>query len=194
MGIREQRRQFDTIRQLLAPYVTAGNEGIAGQLALMGLSGPEEQQAQIDNIQNGAQYGSMIESGEDAILANASATGGLRGGNTQGALAQFRPQILSQLIQQQMAQFGGLASIGQNAAAGTGNAASAMGNNITDLRAQQGAARAGAALAGGQAQSNIWGGLGSLAGFAGGGGFGGGGFNGGINIGGPNSLFGNGGF
>ncbi len=175
-GIAEQRRQFDTIRGLLAPYVSAGTKGLAGQMALMGLSGNDAQAAAIQNIQNGPQFGSMVKTGEDAILANASATGGLRGGNTQSALAQFRPQILSQLINQQMQNLGGLSSIGQNSAAGTGNAASAMGNNITDLLAQQGAAQAGGALGQGQAASNLWGGIaagaGNLLGQLGGGGFG----------------------
>ena len=64
----------------------------------------------------------MVFQGENAMLQNAAATGGLRGGNLQGALAKFRPQVLSQLINQRMAQLGGLAGMGQQAATtlGTG--------------------------------------------------------------------------
>ena len=114
----------------------------------------------------------MQQQGNNAILANASATGGLRGGNTQAALAQFSPQLLSQLIQQQFGNLGGLTSVGQNAAAGVGNAGMQTGNSITNLLQQQGAAQAGAALAGGRASMGAWsGGMGALGTFAGGGGF-----------------------
>ncbi|WP_449405980.1 hypothetical protein [Massilia phosphatilytica] len=34
-------------------------------------------------------FQALQQQGNDAILANASATGGLRGGNVQGALGQF---------------------------------------------------------------------------------------------------------
>ena len=57
----------------------------------------------------------MVQQGQDAILQNASAIGGLRGGNTQAALAQFRPALLSQLIAEQYNRLGGLSSLGQNA-------------------------------------------------------------------------------
>lgn len=164
LGIDEQRRQFDAIRKLLTPYVNAGKTGLVGQLALLGMSGRDKQQAAINGIQGGAQYQSMVQNGENAILANASATGGLRGGNTQAAIAQFRPQVLSQLIQSQIGNLGGLASLGQNAAAGVGNAGQASANNITDLLGQVGSAQAGVALARGQANSNLWGGLAQGAG------------------------------
>ncbi len=39
LGIEEQRRQFDQVRALLQPYVSAGNTGLAAQLDLMGLGG-----------------------------------------------------------------------------------------------------------------------------------------------------------
>jgi hypothetical protein len=105
-----------------------------------------------------------MEQGENAILQNASATGGLRGGNVQAALAKFRPQLLNQLIQQRFQNLGGITSIGQNAAAGTGNAGMNSANQITNLLQQQGAAQAGAALASGNAQAQAWGGVGQSIG------------------------------
>jgi hypothetical protein len=154
-GIAEQRRQFDQIQQLLAPYVNAGTGALAGQQDLLGRNGAAAQQSAIDGIQNSAQFKALQQQGNDAILANASATGGLRGGNTQAALAQFQPQLLSQLIEQQYQRLGGLTSLGQNAAAGTGNAGLQTGNNITQLLGQQGQAQAGAALAAGKANGQF---------------------------------------
>jgi hypothetical protein len=154
-GIDEQRRQFDQIQQLLSPYVAAGNGALAGQQNLLGLNGADAQRAAINGIQASPQFAALQQQGNNAILANASATGGLRGGNVQGALAQFSPALLSQLIQQQYQNLGGLTGIGQSSAAGVGNAGLQTGNNVTQLLGQQGQAQAGASLATGKADSQF---------------------------------------
>lgn len=168
LGIEEQRRQFDIVQGLLAPYVGAGTDAISQQMSLLGLGGADAQAAAISAIESGPQMAALQQQGENAILQNASATGGLRGGNTQGALAQFRPQLLNSLIDQQYSRLGGLAGLGQASAAGTGAAAQSTGNNISGLLQQQGAALAGNALAQGQAQANAFGSITGAAGFLGG--------------------------
>lgn len=164
-GIREQRRQFDRVQRLLNPYVKAGGKGLRQQMALGGMSGRKEQRRAISAIERGAEFEELTRQGEEAILQNASATGGLRGGNTQAALAQFRPQVLSSLINQQYGRLGGLTSMGQNAAAGVGNAGMQTGSNVANLYGQQGAAAAGSAMAQGQAFGNV---MGSISQYAGG--------------------------
>lgn len=170
-GIDEQRRQFDAVQQLLSPYVNAGTGALGAQQNLIGLGGPGAQQQAIDALKNGPQFQSMLQQGENSILSNASATGGLRGGNVQAALGQFSPQLLSQLINQQYSQLGGLTSVGQNAAAGVGNAGLSTGNNISGLLQQQGAAQAGGYLAQGKADAGyanaITSGIGMYAGLGG---------------------------
>lgn len=145
-GIAEQRRQFDAIRQLLQPYTEIGAGALSAQQALVGLSGADAQQQAISAIQSSPQFAALQQQGENSILANASATGGLRGGNVQGALAQFSPALLSSLIDQQYSRLGGLTSLGQNAAAGVGNAGMQTGMNVSNLLQQQGAAQAGGYL------------------------------------------------
>lgn len=159
-GIAEQRYQFDALKALLKPYSDAGLQSLSGQQDLLGLNGGPAQQNAITGIQNSPAFGALTQQGENAILQNASATGGLRGGNVQSALAQFRPQLLAQLIEQQFGKLGGITSIGQNAAAGQGNAGMNTGNNIATLMQQGGAAQAGAAIAQGRAQSTAFGALG----------------------------------
>jgi len=149
-GIDEQRRQFDLTQKLLGPYAQAGEGALSAQQALIGLAGPEAQAAAIRNIEMSPQFTSMVAQGENAMLQNASATGGLRGGNTQAALAQFRPNLLSGLIQQQYQNLGGLTTTGANAAAGVGSAGMQTGANVSNLLQQQGAATAGGQLAAGQ--------------------------------------------
>ena len=195
-GIDEQRRQFDKVQELLKPYSTAGEKALGGlepfaavgapaleqQQALLGLRGPEAQRKAISGIEQGGQFQALTQQGENALLQNASATGGLRGGNIQGALAQFRPQLLSSLIDQQYGRLGGLtalgqtttqnlAGLGQASAAGTGASAQTTGANIANLLGQQGAAQAGAEIAQGKAfgaiPAAISGGLGLFSGLGG---------------------------
>lgn len=167
-GIEEQRRQFDAVQELMKPYVNAGTGALSGQQDLLGLNGAAKQQAAINSINSSPAMQTYLQQGENAILQNASATGGLRGGNTQSALSQFRPQLLNQLVNQQYQNLGGLTSIGQNSAAGVGNAGMQSANNIGNLLSQMGAAQAGNAMAQGQASANQWANIGNIAGQLGG--------------------------
>lgn len=161
-GIAENRRQFDIARTLLAPYVAAGTSSLGSYMNLSGAGGAAAQQAEIDALRASPQFGSLTRQGEEAILQNASATGGLRGGNTQGALANYRTDVLSSLIDKQLGRYGGLINIGQNSAAGTGSAAMAMGANNAQLMQQAGAAQAGGIVAGSNAITNAIGGVGGF--------------------------------
>jgi hypothetical protein len=150
-GIAEQRRQFDALQALLKPYTEAGVPALEQQQAFLGLRGPEEERAAIERIQGGQTFQALQQQGENAILQNASATGGLRGGNVQGALAQFRPALLNQVLEQQYSRLGGMTQLGQRSAAGVGAAGMESGTNVANLLSQQGAALAGGEL--GQAKA-----------------------------------------
>lgn len=163
-GVEEVRRQFDAIQELMKPYVDAGGKGLNGMMDLIGLNGPEAQQAAYAGVEGSPEFAELTRQGEEAILANASATGGLRGGNTQGALAQFRPALLSQLIGERFSRLGGITQMGQAAAAGQASAGQATGQQVSDLYQQQGAAIAGGLLAGGNAQAQYKIGIGNQIG------------------------------
>lgn len=167
LGIDETSRQFDALQALLKPFVNAGTDAIAGYGNLLGTNGYGSQREAINVLQSSPEFRSLVAKGENAILQNASATGGLRGGNVQASLAQFRPEILSQLINQQFQRLGGIAGLGQNAAAGVGNAGMQSGAAISNLLQQQGAARAGQAIAQGNANASNIGGVGQLLGTVG---------------------------
>jgi hypothetical protein len=114
MGIDEQRRQFDLIQQNVKPYLAAGNLGLQGQQDILGLNGNPAQVAAIQNIMGSGLFNELNTQGQNALLQTQAATGGLRGGNTQAALAQFSPNLLNQLIASRYANLGGFSSIGQN--------------------------------------------------------------------------------
>ena len=214
LAIDEQRRQFDALQKILQPYVAAGQGALGAyapyqaagagalptlqqyaqagapaleqQQALLGLRGPEAERAAIQRISGGEQFKALAQQGEESLLQRASATGGLRGGNIQAALGQFRPALLSNLIEKQYGQLGGLAAtggtvaqnlatagmgatgelarIGQASAAGVGSAGTAAGTNIGNIYGAEGTNIAkllgerGAAQAGGEiAQGRAYG-------------------------------------
>lgn len=176
MGAMEQRAAREELRKLLEPYVAAGGEGLQAYLGAVGLQGPEAQAQFVAQQEQSPIFQALAQQGEEAILQKASATGGLRGGNVQGALAQFRPALLNQFLEQQYERLGGLATLGQQSAAGVGAGGMRAAGAISDLYGQAGQAQAGSALAKGQAISNIFSGTSNAIGLAAGlGAFGGGG-------------------
>lgn len=188
-GIAEQRRQFEAAQAVLAPYVDAGEEALTGlkpyveagpeallqQRVLAGLEGPDKQREAINALAANPEFLALTRQGEEAMLQQASATGGLRGGNIQGALAQYRPQMLQDYIGQQYSRLGGLTALGQTTsqniaqlgqASATGQATAGLrtGADIAGLYGDIGAARAGKFLS----QGDMWGSiLGSASKFAG---------------------------
>lgn len=163
-GIEEQSRQFDAIQALLKPYVSAGTGALTAQQDIAGLNGVDARRAALMQIEGSPEFQALFQQGENAILQNASATGGLRGGNVQGALAKFRPSLLSAQINDQYARLGGISSMGLGAATQTGQFGQASTNNVTSLLQQQGAALAGGAIARGNAQAGYGAALGNAAG------------------------------
>lgn len=167
-GIEEQRRQFDKLVELMGPYVTAGSGALEQQQNILGLKGAEAQKAAYANIAQSPEFLAMQQQGENALLQQASATGGLRGGNVQGALAQFRPGLLNQLAQQRYMNLGGITALGQASAAGQASAGMQSAGAIGNLLAQQGAAIAGGQIAKGQQLNQTIGSIAGIAGIAGG--------------------------
>lgn len=141
-AVAEQRRQFDELVKLMSPYVTAGGQALGQQQTFLGLQGPEAEQAAIERIATSPQFQALTQQGENALLQNAAATGGLRGGNFQASLAQFRPQVLSSLLEQQYNRLGGLTELGQASAAMQGKQGMQLGQNVSDLFGRGAAAQA----------------------------------------------------
>lgn len=176
MGIDESRRQFDLTREDFAGYQSAGNNAIGGLAELLGLSGGDQQLAAITSLRESPLFQQLYNTGEESILANASATGGLRGGNSQRSLYDLGEGTLSSVIQQQISNLGGVAGIGAGAANSVGAFGANAVNSQNDLRNQGAAAQAGAALNRGGIAAQNWNNVGSsldglLGSLFGGGGF-----------------------
>lgn len=114
-GIAEQGRQYDQSRADFMPYLTAGTGALAGMSGLLGLGGGDEQARALAALEASPGFASLVRNGEEAVLQNASATGGIRGGNTQRGLADFRSDALADTLQRQLSNLGGIAGMGMGA-------------------------------------------------------------------------------
>ena len=151
-AIRLQRQQMARARELYAPRIAAGERAFQAQLGLLGL-GPEGGPDPYEAIRASPEYQAALQQGEEALLQSAAATGGLRGGNVQAALAQFRPQLLSSAIQQRFQRLGEISGVGERAIGGELTIGGGGTQNIGNLLQQIGAARAGRELVPGELES-----------------------------------------
>lgn len=150
----EQRRQYDQTRADNLPFLAAGQQALGAQFDLLGLNGSEAQGTTIEALRASPIFQSLMRQGEEAILQNASATGGLRGGNMQTALASFRSDLLARTISDRLAQLGGITGQGATTAANLGQFGQANADSVGNIALGRGAAVGGAQLAGGQARAN----------------------------------------
>lgn len=141
-GLQQQQQQFNLERSDAMPFHDAGVSALSGMGGLLGFNGPDAQSAAIEQLKASPEFTSLFNTGADTVLQNASATGGLRGGNVQSSLANFGSGLLAQVIQNHLANLGGLASLG----AGSTQALGALGqqnvNAQTNLMGQIGNANA----------------------------------------------------
>ena len=165
-GINAGNAQYQQTAGNLAPWLISGQLANAQQGNLVGLNGGAQQQAAIDQLKASPLYTSLYGNGQNAILANASATGGLRGGNTQRSLYGLGNDTLAQLIQSQLGNLGGISSMGQSTALGQGALGAANTASIQSMLGGMGSANAsgilanqGAANANNISNQNLLGGL-----------------------------------
>ena len=148
-------QQFQQTRQDYMPYTQAGNAAIADLSRLV--TGYDGDSAGLTaRIKSDPLYEALYRNGEEALLQNAAATGGLRGGNTQRGLADFGADTLSTVYQQILGNLGGVAGMGLGA---TGSVASFGANNATNsanLTTQIGQAQANKFLAQGRINAQNW--------------------------------------
>lgn len=161
-GIDEQHRQFDLTRSDLAPARTALAPSVGGLMDLLGLNGGGSQGSAIDALKNSPFFKSLFNTGQEAILQNAAATGGVRGGNTERSLADFGSDTLMQTIQQQIGNLGSLAGLGLGATESGAGFGQHTADAITSLFGQQGQAKASGALAIGGINNQMWNSAGSF--------------------------------
>jgi hypothetical protein len=123
------QQQYNTLQTQIQPYLAAGQSGLSGYANLLGANGNDAQNDAIGSIKNGAQFQGDMQTANENILANASATGGLRGSNTNNTLANTSISTLNNLITGRLAGYQNLLNAGQSTLA-TSNGVSSNFQNV----------------------------------------------------------------
>lgn len=150
---------FGTTQGNLQGYADRGNAAGSAIMQLLGLGDTGSQQTAIDGLKNSPLFKSLMGNGEDAILQGASATGGLRGGNVQHSLADFGVDTLSKVIQNQIANLGGLSAEGLSGATSLGSLSGQNSSLMSKLFEDRGQAQAGKVLGKASADQEMLGGV-----------------------------------
>lgn len=132
-AIREQRRQFNLLRQDQAPYREAG-EFALGEMRNM-LQGDYD-------LEETPGYQFRLEEGQQALTNNLAATGNRISGRAMKEAMRFGQGMASQEFGQQYNRLAGLAGTGQTAAQATGQAGMQTAAGISNALGRMGTAQA----------------------------------------------------
>ena len=160
----ENRRQFDLTREDFRPFQEAGTAAIGQQQALIGLSGDQAQQDALSSIEVSSGQQFIRDRAQKNLVRNASAIGGLGGGNVRSALVQQGVGFAQQDIQNQFARLGQVAGQGQAATTSQAQIGGNISQNIANQAIAAGQNRASGIAQQNQIQQNTIGGLSNLFG------------------------------
>ena len=159
-GIGTQNAFAQQTRDDYAPYTTAG-AGAVGQLSEFTNGGMSADELSA-KVMADPLYASLFNNGEEALLQNASATGGIRGGNTQRGLADFGADTMAQVYQQILSNLGNVANLGLGAQGAVTGIGQGVANNVTTAQTDIGRAKAGNYLTKGGINAANWNNAGGL--------------------------------
>lgn len=162
-GIDIQAKQYETTRNDYMPYTLAGTKAIGEYGNLIGSNGTDAQATAVQGLKASPFFQQNLADANENLLQTASATGGVRGGNTAGAIGQLSPQLLQQYYQQAVGNFGNLAQLGLGATGSVANAGATNANAATALNGQIGGYQAGNFLTKGGINAANWANFGKLA-------------------------------
>lgn len=151
-----QKKQFMRAQENIDPFIQAGQQALTQEEILLGLAGPEAQQAALDAFAFRPDQLFLQEQGEQAILRNQAAIGGLGGGNVQKELVQFGQGVASQALSDQLNRLASLRTGGLSAASGLGSLGVQTGANVGATLQNQGAAQASGILGAQQADASLF--------------------------------------
>ncbi len=148
-----QYQEYLNTQKLLSPYAQAGAGAIPGETAAINTLAKGFNPADLASTPG---YQFQLGQGEQAVIDQRTATGGVGGGNTLKALTQFGQglagttwqQQFSDWLAQNQAVLGGYQTqvgVGENAAAGTGAAGQNYATNAGNFLTQGASATAAGA-------------------------------------------------
>jgi len=138
----EQQSQFQITQEQVRPFREAGVQALEQQQALLGLSGQEAQQEAFATFESSPGQQFLRERGEQTLLRNQAAIGGLGGGNVRYELQREGIGFAQQDLQNQLARLASIAGQGQAATQNVGQFGAQTTGNVGKLLTQAGQAQA----------------------------------------------------
>ncbi len=150
LGIDEQRRQFDAVQALLAPFINAGRSALPGLESGAGVEGFSER---IRALLSGGALQPLVDERTRAVQQQLAAGGLTRSGAGIRAAAGVPTDIALAIEEALYGRQANLVNLGQSSAVGQANIGSNLSTTISQLLGQQGEARAGGIIGAQQARS-----------------------------------------
>lgn len=137
-SLAQSQKQFETTRSDYKPYTDAGVAAIGSYGNLLGVNGAGAQGTAVAGLKADPFFQQNLDDANTNLLQTASATGGVRGGNTAGAIGQLSPALLQQYYQQALSGYRDLAGLGLGATGSVAGAGQANTQNVIGLNGQIG--------------------------------------------------------
>jgi len=160
----EQKRQSLASRADQMPWLTAGGQALGVQGNSLGLNGAGAQANYFNNFNLTPGQAFLRSQQEKAMLANASRTGGLGGGNIRADLQQSGITGAMQNYETDYNRMAGISGTGQTSSNNLAGLGQASAQNLANLSMSAGDARSSSILAAQQMHAQN---LGNAAGYAG---------------------------
>lgn len=145
--------QFAQTRADLAPYRDAGANALTRYADASGVNGADKRMASFADFRADPGYEFQMSEGLRGVQGSAAAGSlGINGGGVLKALQRYGQGVADQGYNNYLTRFQNLASLGQNAAAQTGNFGAAAAQQQGQFAMDAGAAKAGGYLG----QANAW--------------------------------------
>lgn len=161
-------RRFDITQENLRPFQEAGVGALGQQQALLGLSGQDAQNEAFAAFNESPGQKFIRERAQKNLVRNASAIGGLGGGNVRSALVEQGTGFAQQDFNNQFGRLGQIAGQGQAAVTNIGQFGAQAAQQAGQAGIAGSEARASGILGGAQAQSQFTNSLLNLGGILGG--------------------------
>lgn len=162
---REAIAGLGQVREDLTPFREAGTQALEEQRALLGLGGREAQEAAFGRFTDSPGQAFLRQRGEQALIRQHAAIGGLGGGRVREALQQQGISVAQQELQGQLARLSMMSEAGRGAIGTGAGVASQIGQQLGQIGQAQAGGILGAQQARAQTASQLAGvGLGAMAG------------------------------
>lgn len=132
-------KQYQQTRTDLEPYRGAGSNALSAYSSLHGLNGKDAYNSALSNYTESPFLSTLINRARDSVESSRAARGGLFSGGTAQAIGDRTGELYLGDFNNYLSRLGGMAEMGQNAAAQTGSfGATAAGQraDMTNLAGQ----------------------------------------------------------